>query len=55
MFHSAMRGLARGMVLTGAVALAGGLMSSAAFAQWAPTKTVEFIVPAGSGGGVISR
>lgn len=37
--------------MTAAATVVGGLMSSAAFAQWAPDKTVEFIVPAGTGGG----
>ena len=35
----------------GAVALAALLVATGAEAQWKPTKTVEFIVPAGTGGG----
>jgi tripartite-type tricarboxylate transporter receptor subunit TctC len=37
--------------ITAAVAAALALGSSPAFAQWEPTKTVEFIIPAGTGGG----
>jgi len=37
--------------IVGAVAAAFALASASAFAQWEPTKTVEFIVPAGTGGG----
>ena len=39
-------------VFFGAVALAGSLVAAApAFAAWEPTKPVEFVVPAGTGGG----
>lgn len=37
--------------LTAGVALSVGLAPAPALAAWAPTKTVEFIVPAGTGGG----
>src|SRR5215472_3508707 len=39
------------LVFVGAVAVFAGLQSSAASAAWEPTKPVEFIVPAGTGGG----
>jgi putative tricarboxylic transport membrane protein len=41
----------RGLALAGAVFLGAGLLPSDVLAQWKPTKTVEFIVPAGTGGG----
>ncbi|HEX6829140.1 MAG TPA: tripartite tricarboxylate transporter substrate-binding protein [Burkholderiales bacterium] len=42
--------IGRGFV--GAAALAGSLVAAApAFAAWEPTKPVEFVVPAGTGGG----
>jgi len=45
-----MLSIKRGFV--GTVALAGSLVAAApAFGAWEPTKPVEFIVPAGSGGG----
>ncbi|MGE4044945.1 MAG: Bug family tripartite tricarboxylate transporter substrate binding protein [Acetobacteraceae bacterium] len=34
-----------------AVAMAGGLLAAPAWAAWQPTRPVEFIVPAGTGGG----
>ena len=37
--------------IVGAVAAAFALASAPALAQWEPTKTVEFIIPAGTGGG----
>src|SRR5215467_14555512 len=43
--------LARGLVFVGAVAGFVGIQSSAAIASWEPTKPVEFVVPAGTGGG----
>ncbi|MSP89388.1 MAG: tripartite tricarboxylate transporter substrate binding protein [Alphaproteobacteria bacterium] len=38
-------------VFAGAVAAAALVLPMAASAQWAPTKAVEFIIPAGTGGG----
>jgi putative tricarboxylic transport membrane protein len=37
--------------IVGAVAAALALAAAPAFAQWEPTKTVEFVIPAGTGGG----
>ncbi len=37
--------------LVGAAALTGVMAATSAFAAWEPTKSVEFIVPAGTGGG----
>jgi putative tricarboxylic transport membrane protein len=37
--------------IVGAVAAAFAALSPVALAQWEPTKTVEFIIPAGTGGG----
>jgi putative tricarboxylic transport membrane protein len=39
------------MAAAGALLVGAGLAGPGAWAQWAPTKTVEFIVPAGTGGG----
>lgn len=38
-------------VLAGAVMIAASAMSTTAMAAWEPTKAVEFVVPAGTGGG----
>ncbi len=46
--YNAIRGLAAGLC---AVALGGGTGEVAFAAAWQPTKTVEFVVPAGTGGG----
>jgi putative tricarboxylic transport membrane protein len=40
-----------GTTITVAIAAAFALTSAPALAQWEPTKTVEFIIPAGTGGG----
>jgi tripartite-type tricarboxylate transporter receptor subunit TctC len=37
--------------IAGAVVAAFALVSTPALAQWEPTKTVEFVIPAGTGGG----
>ena len=41
------------MCLKSAALVVGSVLSSVSFAQsnWEPTKSVEFIVPAGTGGG----
>ena len=43
--------IVRGLAVASAVAFATALLPTAATAAWEPTKTVELIVPAGTGGG----
>lgn len=50
MSHASLNGVVTSLACAGAFVLGGGYATEAA-AEWAPTKTVEFIVPAGSGGG----
>ena len=50
MSHPKLNGFGKSLMCASAIVLAGGFAAEAA-AEWAPTKTVEFIVPAGSGGG----
>ena len=49
--QKAMHNIARSFALAGALVAGTALTTSDAWAQWKPTKTVEFIVPAGTGGG----
>ena len=45
-----LQAIARGLLAASALVVGAGFATEAA-AEWAPTKTVEFIVPAGTGGG----
>jgi putative tricarboxylic transport membrane protein len=45
-----LQAVARGLLAASALVVGAGFATEAA-AEWAPTKTVEFIVPAGTGGG----
>lgn len=51
MKHLSMNRCAQSIAAACAIVVGTGLAGSGAWAQWQPTKTVEFIVPAGSGGG----
>jgi len=51
MKHFARNRFGRSLAVAGALVSAAALMASDAWAQWKPTKTVEFVVPAGTGGG----
>jgi len=48
--YPSLNGVAKRLACASVLALGGGFATEAA-AEWAPTKTVEFIVPAGTGGG----
>ena len=50
MSYPSLNGVAKRLACASVLVLGGGFATEAA-AEWAPTKTVEFIVPAGSGGG----
>jgi len=48
--EKSLQAIARGLLAASALVVGAGFATEAA-AEWAPTKTVEFIVPAGTGGG----